>query len=334
MRAALLILFFVALPIAYLYTLVNRIVTKRTRGLGLSFLVFVAAALTAAWALSKSKTDWAPVAMFGVQGEAALAGFLALEFIEWRDAPSRELRIAAWFGLLASVAIIVFNVLGGSRNVATNRAAGFAHGISFPDPTLGVWETKFEIAYAMKQDPEHAKTWLDSTVRARLQDSVFLAAALTYDFLSTQTLDTLASSAFQPVALGAVVNPGTTGRTLAKTYERRSGLDPFMHALAQNRHTPPDILGKIYSQPHNSIGTEIALAANPGTPPDVLRSLAKSPKHPETIHALLGNQVVDCALLVDVESYLAGKERSRARAYNDVRMKEVRSTVCSSSTIK
>ena len=197
-----------------------------------------------------------------------------------------------------------------------------------------MWETKFEIAYAMKQDPEHAKTWLDSTVRARLQDSVFLTAAVTYDFLSPQTLDTLAGSVFQPVALGAIVNPGTSAETLAKAYERRSGSDPFMLALAQNRHTPRDILEKIYSRPHNSIGTEIALAANPAVPRNVLQSLAKSPKHPETIHALLGNQVVDCALLVDVESYLAGKERSPARAYNDVRMKEVRSRVCSNSTIK
>ena len=334
MRAALLVLFFVALPIAYLYALVHRVVTKKTRGIGLSFLVFVVAAATAAWALSQSKTDWAPVAMLGVQGEAALAGFLALEFIEWRNSPSRSEKLVAWFGLVASVAIIVFNVVGGIRNVAWNRAAQFAQSINYADPTKAVWVAQHEIAYALKQNPERRERWLDSTVRARLQDSVFLAAAVTYDFFSPQTLDALAGSAFQSIALGAIVNPGTSVETLAKTYERRSGSDPFMRALAQNRHTPPDILEKIYSRPHNSIGTEIALATNPSTPHDVLGSLAKSPKHPEVIHALLGNAALDCPLLADVEGYLADSRNSRARAYNTERMNRARLKVCPDRTIK
>lgn len=328
------VLFFVGLPIAYLYTLVHRIVTKKTRGIGLSFLVFVVAAVTAAWALSQSKTDWAPVAMLGVQGEAALAGFLALEFIEWRNSPSRSEKLVAWFGLVASVVIIVFNVVGGIGNVSANRAAQYMRPINYADPTKRVWVEKVEIAFALKQDPERRERWLDSSVRARLQDSAFLSAAVEYDFISPQLLDTLAGSAFQRVALGAIVNPGTSAETLAKTYESRSDSDPVVRALAQNRHTPPDVLRKIYSRPQNSIATEIALAANPGTPRDVLQSLAKSPSHPETIHALLGNDVLDCALLGDVKSYLADKNRSPARAYNSERMNEARSRVCSNSTVK
>jgi hypothetical protein len=118
MLATILIVCFFALPVAYFYILANRVVARKTRGLPLSFLIFVATASTAGWALSSdTRTEWwAPVAGFGVPGEAALAGFLVLGFTRWRDTPSRPARILAWAGLVASVLIIAFNVAQGILN--------------------------------------------------------------------------------------------------------------------------------------------------------------------------------------------------------------------------
>ena len=125
MVVVVLLLFCVVLPGAYLYTLLNRVVAKKTQGLSLSFLVSVATVATAAWALGHVRTGWAIYAYFGVQGEAALAGFLVLAFTKWREAPSRAVRILGWAGLVASVLIIVFNVALGIQNISANRAAQF-----------------------------------------------------------------------------------------------------------------------------------------------------------------------------------------------------------------
>ena len=117
---------FDVLPVAYLYTLLNRAVTQKTQGLRLSFLVCLAAIVTAAWALGQvRRTGWAPYAWFGVQAEAALAGFLVLGFTKWREAPSRPVRILAWAGLVASLLIVAFNVALGIQNMSANRAAQF-----------------------------------------------------------------------------------------------------------------------------------------------------------------------------------------------------------------
>ena len=125
MGVVVLLVCFVVLPAAYLYTLLNRVVTQKTQGLRLSFLVSVVAVATAAWALGHVRTGWAIYAYFGVQGEAALAGFLVLAFTKWREAPSRAVRILGWAGLVASLLIIAFNVALGIQNMSANRAAQF-----------------------------------------------------------------------------------------------------------------------------------------------------------------------------------------------------------------
>jgi bacteriorhodopsin len=126
MGVVVLLVCFVVLPAAYLYTLLNRAVTRKTQGLRLSFLVFLAAIVTAAWALGQvRRTGWAPYAWYAVQGEAALAGFLVLAFTKCREAPSRPVRMLGWAGLVASVLIIAFNVALGIQNISANRAAQF-----------------------------------------------------------------------------------------------------------------------------------------------------------------------------------------------------------------
>ena len=134
MGVIVLLVCFVVLPVAYLYTLLNRVVTQKTQGLRLSFLVSVAAVVTAVWAIGHVRgTGWASYAMyFGVQGEAALAGFLVLAFTKWREAPSRAVRILGWAGLVASVLIIVFNLAGGIYNISANRAAQVFQPVTSP----------------------------------------------------------------------------------------------------------------------------------------------------------------------------------------------------------
>lgn len=330
MRFAILLVCLVAIPIAYLFTLAKTVRAKDTRGAPLSLLFFAAAAVTAAWAIDKSRSDWAALGYIGVPLEAALAGLLALAFSRLRGAPSRGQRILAWVALAASVLILEFNVAQATQTASANRAADASDEAHFGQ---FIRDEKF-IAGALKQNPGREREWLDSSIRARMQDSSFLSAALNNDSISPGLLDTLAGSPFQEVALGAASHQGTSGETLAKSFRAHSDSDLFVHALAANRHTPPHILQEIYRRPHNTSGIEISLAGNPATPRDVLRGLGKSASYPETIQMLLRNETLDCPLLREVAAHLAGKGSPLARDYNVARINELMPNLCSDSARK
>jgi hypothetical protein len=322
--------FLLGIPVAYVFMVTKQILARDTRGVPLSLLFFAAAAVTAGWAIGLSRADWAESGYLGVPVEAALAGLLALAFSRLKDVLIRGQRILAWVALAASVLIVAFNVAQATQTASANRAADASDEAHFGQ---FIRDEKF-IAGALKQNPGREREWLDSSIRARMQDSSFLSAALKNDSISPGLLDTLAGSPFQQVALGAVSHQGTSGETLAKSFRAHSDSDLFVHALAANRHTPPHILQEIYRRPHNTSGIEISLAGNPATPRDVLRGLGESASYPETIQMLLRNETLDCPLLREVAAHLAGKGSSLARDYNVARINELMPNLCSDSARK
>jgi hypothetical protein len=330
MQVVVVLAFVVGIPIAYLFIVTKRILARDTCGVPLSLAFFAASAVTAVWAIGQSREGWADIGYVGVPVEAALVGFLALAFGRFRDASIPSRRILAWLSLVASVLIVVFNVAQGTQTASANRADD-----SYDEAQFGQFiRDENLIAAALKQNPERERAWLDSSIRTRMNDSVFLSAALQNDSISPGLLDTLTGSRFQPVALRAVSNQGTSGETLARIYGAHSDSDPFVQAVAANHNTPPHILREIYRRPHNTSGIEISLAGNPATPRDVLRGLAGSATYPETIQMLLRREALDCPLLREVAAYLAGKGRPLARDYNVARLNEVTPKLCSGSAGK
>ena len=298
--------FMIGLPIAYLYQ------AGKPRGFALSVLFVVIAAVTALWAINQSRSDWASMGYFLVPGDAALAGLLSLTFSRKKDSPVRDLRILAWLALAGSILIVVFNVVSGVQSISENRAFD-----EYDEVTFGQYNRdKASIGAYLEKNRGREAAWLDSSIRTRMQDSLFLSVALQTGFVSPDLLDTLARSPFQQVALSAIGNPKTRGETLVRAYRAHPDSSTFVETLAHNPNTPADLMREIYRRPNNSMATDGALAANPATPRDVLEGLAGSARYPETIYALLERPAPDCALSREITSYLTGKGKFLVRDYN------------------
>ena len=298
--------FTIALPIAYLYQVGKR------RGFALSVLLVVVTAGTALWAINQSRSDWAAFGFYAVPGEAALAGLLALSFSRQKDAPVRDQRMLAWVALAASVLIVVFNISDGIHSISQNRAEDEYDEITFGPHDR---DKKF-IDASLMQNPGRQTEWLDSAIRTRMQDSVFLSAALESGSISPDLLDTLARSPFQQIALRALGHQHTRAETLVRAYRSHAGSEIIVERLAYNPNTPSDLLREIYRRPNNSIVIEGALASNRATPRDVLEGLASSARYPETIYGLLERDAPDCALTREITSYLTNEGKFMVRDYN------------------
>jgi hypothetical protein len=319
------VLAFLVLPVVYLLAIAKEFAEGSVPALILSLLVVAAVAITGVWALRHSRSDWASIGYVLVAGEAPLAGLLVLAFSRWRNAPMLRQRILSWGALPVSLLFVLYNVFEGTQNIQENIAADEfdeAHGGQVDR------EEKF-IEGELGKRGARGHAWLDSTIRTRMQDSAFLTAAVRYDFIDPELLDTLARSQFQEVAVRAILNPGTRSGSLAKSYRANSASDIRVEALAHNSRTPQRILRDIYHRANNGEATQNALAANPASPRDVLTGLAESATYPETIHFLLTNPELDCDLLGKIASYLAGKGKTLNVDYNVVaRMNDVRPIVC------
>jgi hypothetical protein len=306
MELGIAVIFLIGLPIAYLFQV------GKPRGFALSVLFVVLAAVTALWAISQSRSDWASMGYYLVPGDAALAGILSLTFSRKKDVAVRDLRILAWLALAGSILIVAFNVLNGFQSISENRAED-----QYEEVTFGRFERdKKFIEASLKQNPGRRTEWLDSSIRTRLQDTDFLSAALQSGSISSSLLDTLARSPFQQIALSAIRNQDTRPETLVRAYRTHPDATIFVEALAYNPHTPPDILREIYGRPNNPLGIEAALARNVATPRDVVRRLATSARYPDTIYALLDRSAPDCPLAEEITAYLTGKGKFLVRDYN------------------
>jgi hypothetical protein len=184
-----------------------------------------------------------------------------------------------------------------------------------------VYRNRELIADELAKNPARERAYLDSSIRARLNDRAFLLAALHSDSISPDVLDTLAGLPDRGIALEAVRNPATRAETLRRVYERKDYPDYYFQALAGHANTPPEILRRLYADPGVISPLDIWLAGNPSAPRDVLMQIAARTADGHVLDRMVQNPALDCALIREVGAGLRRVGRSESD-YSVVRVGE------------
>jgi hypothetical protein len=254
----------------------------------------------------------------------ALAGFLGLAFGRYRSSNDRSRRIGAWLALAGAVLLVGFNITQGEKTNTKNRSRDDAQAALLAEISL---DRKL-IAAGLKENPGREREWMDSSIRAHMNDRPFLLAALPRDSISPKILDSLANSPDLGIALEAVRNPNTLPETLERVYRTKSYPDYFFQALAAHRHTPPNVLRELYHRPVTISGLDIWFAGNPAMPREILDKLSRTASDKNIIAALLENPALDCALLGQIGVNLMKVQHRDADDPNVMRVSELLPTVC------
>ncbi len=313
----------IGVPIAYVVVLAGLLLKKDPRGLGLSFLFFATAVMTGIWAIAQSRSSTAGIGMLGIPLAGALAGFLGLVFARWRTSAEQRRRAGAWVGLTAFLLLVSFNIAQGARERTKNRTRDAAQDDIYKE----IARNREMIDAALKQNPR--PNYLDSSIRARIDDREFLLAALTHDSISPGLLDTLANSKDMGIVLETIRNPNTTAETLTRVYRTQSYPDYFFQALAAHRHTPPAILSELYHRPRTITGLDIWFAGNPATPRPILNEISRTASDRDVIRAMLENPALDCGLLGQLGSTLMKRLNRDADDPDVMRVTERIPEICS-----
>ena len=278
---------FLVLPIIYLVVLGVLAVKRSPRGIVTSLVFFTVAFATGYWSITQSRSSTAALGFLWLPFMCASVGFLGLAFGRWARSPEAETPrpILGWLALASAVVIVGITAREGLRT----RARNAARQARFNTQVTQIVSARGEIANGLAKNPGRQGAFMDSIIRAHMNDRAFLLAALDYDSISPGLLDTLATSTDRGIALEAVRNPGTQGATLTKVYEQKNYPDYFFQALAGNPNTPPEILRKIFLNSGVISRPDIWLAGNPGTPPDVLAQIASETTDESVIARLREN---------------------------------------------
>lgn len=313
------------IPFAYLVVILRLAVMKRdARGLGLSLFFFSASLATGVWAILQSRSSTAGIGFLGIPLLGGLAGFLGLAFGRWRTDSEPARKIFGWLGLAGALLLVSFNIAQGAQTRAKNRVRDDKQA----DFSAAIRRDRDSIAAALKQNPGRERAYLDSSLRARLNDRAFLLAALPNDSISAELLDTLASSDDLNIALEAVRNPNTTGETLARVYRTKTYPDYFFQALAAHHNTPPDVLQALFRGPRTISGLDIWFAGNPSTPREILSEIARTTNDRHVANALLNNTALDCGLLTQLAANLMKRQNRDAENPEVARVTELVPVLC------
>lgn len=272
-------------PLAYLIVLVNLLVQKDRKGIGVSLLFAALAAATAYWSITQSRSSTAGIGILGLPLMLALGGFLGLAFGRWRSSTHGGRSVGALLSLGGAVLLIAFNIREGWNTIGKNQVK---------DEKQAVYSAEVErdralIAAGLAKNENRQRAYLDSSIRARRNDPAFLSAALENDSVSPALLDTLATANDYGITLQVVRNGSTSGATLARIYRTHQYPDYFFQALAQNSRTPPEIIRELYNKPRTISGLDYWFAQNPSTPRDILDKISKTSKEATVITALQQN---------------------------------------------
>jgi hypothetical protein len=179
------------------------------------------------------------------------------------------------------------------------------------------------IAAALRENPGRERIWLDSSIRAHMNDRAFLLAALQNDSISPWLLDTLTNSLDLGIALEAVRNPTTRMATLEDVYRKKSHLLTFTQAIAAHRRTPPYIFRELFEREHANSSFDVWFAGNPVTPREILAEIALASTDKFVIAALLENPSLDCWLQSQLAINLMRKQNRDADNPNVQRLTEL-----------
>ena len=310
-------------PIAYLIVLVNLLVQKDRKGVGVSLLFAALAAGSAYWSITQSRSSTAGIGILGLPLMLALGGFLGLAFGRWRASTHGGRSVGALLSLGGAVLLVAFNIREGWKTIGKNEVRDVQQAVHSAE----IERDRALIAAGLAKNENRQRAYLDSSIRARMNDRAFLIAALENDSVSPSILDTLATSNDLGIALQAVRNGSTSGATLVRVYRTHSYPDYFFQALAGNPRTPPEIIRELYTRPRTITGLDYWFAQNPATPRDILDRIAKTTKEPTVINALLQNPVLDCALVEQAARTVAASPRNPGYQ-NEARIEEIRPTLC------
>lgn len=316
-------------PIAYLIVLINLLVQKDRKGIGISLIFAALAAGTAYWSIMQSRSSTAGIGIIGLPLMLALGGFLGLGFGRWRSSTHGGRSVGALLSLGGAVLLIAFNIREGWKTIGKNQVRDVQQAAHSAE----IGRDRALIAAGLARNENRQRAYLDSSIRARMNDRAFLIAALENDSISPSILDTLANSPDLGIALQAVRNGSTTGATLARVYKTSSYPDYFFQALAGNPRTPPEIIRDLYTRPRTITGLDYWFAQNPATPRDILDKIAKTTKEPPVIQMLLQNPILDCALLEQAARNVAATPPNPAYQ-NQARIEELRPTLCAKGSRK
>jgi hypothetical protein len=293
------VMFFLALvvlPIAFVLIVGRVAIGRDWRAIIWSLLFAAAAAISAIWSIKQSRSSTAGIGYLGVPFLAAIGGLLGLAFGRWRTAPDVPRKVGASLAFIAAIAVVGMGVHEGRITRARNATRDDAQAIL----SATIARNRDAIDDALKRNPGREREYLDSAIRAHINDRAFLLAALPHDSISATLLDTLASSTDLGITLEAVRNPNTSAETLSRIYKTHTYPDYFFQALAAHHHTPPEILRSLHHNPGVMSNLDIWLAANPSTPKDVLEDIGKTATDQRVIGQLLENSALDCGVLTQV----------------------------------
>jgi len=319
----------IGIPIAYLVVLVNLLVGRDRKGIGVSLLFFALAAGSALWTIFQSRSSTAGIGIIGIPLIGAVGGFLGLAFGRWRSSTHAGRSVGALLSLGGAVLLVAFNLREGTKTITKNRGQDEKQVAISAE----IERDRALIAAGLGENENRQRAYLDSSIRARGSDRAFLIAALENDSVSPGVLDTLASSSDLGIALQALRNPNTDRATLRRIYLTHSYPDYFFQTLAAHPHTPPEIIRDLYTRPRTITGLDIWFARNPATPRDILDRIAKTSKEPWVIDALLQNPILDCALLEAAARNVAATPPNPAYQ-TAAHIEDVRPTLCAKGSRK
>jgi hypothetical protein len=318
------IVLLLGIPIAYLVVLIGLLIRRQPRGIAVSLLFAALAVATGIWAIRQSRSSTAGIGFLWIPSMGAFAGFLGLLFGRFRASTNPGNRIGSWVGLAGVLFLVSFNIAQGFQTRAKNQGRDTKQA----EFSAEIARDRAMIASALNENPGRERVWLDSSIRARMDDPAFLLAAIPNDSVSPEILDSLANSAGLNIALEAVRNPNTRAETLERVYRTKSYPDYFFQALAAHRHTPPAVLLDLYRRPRTITMLDIWFAGNPATPRVILDEISRTATDRSIIGSLLENPSLDCALLGQVGVNLMKVQKRDADDSNVMRVSELVPALC------
>lgn len=319
--------YLLGIPLAYLATLVILAVKRDVRGFGVSLLLFAGTFLAGWWDITRSRASTAGIGFLFLPLTASVAGFCGLAFGRWRRSKSKPHAVGAWIALVAGVAVIAITLIEGRNTIAKNQIRDNKQA----EFSAEIARDRGEISEALKTNSGRERVWLDSAIRARMNDRAFLLAALPNDSVSAATLDTVAYAGDLNVTLEAIRNPNARAETLQRVYRTASYPDYFYQALAAHHNTPDSVLRKLHRNPGVISGLDIWLAGNPSTPPDVLTDIAQKTTDRNVVAALLENPSVGCSTMSALANNLMKKQNRDADNPSVARLTERLPAVCANT---